>query len=147
MRDTLLFHHAQCAPHQKYRDARKLFMDGYREALVRLKPEKVLFFGDVPDGYEGNIERYDAFYKAVKRPSHNSKFVDSSAKESVLWADDGSSHRAGGGGNLQNLTTVDQVNQWLLESELACAAQPYFAEWYRHCRRARHCGGLQAGIR
>jgi len=25
----------------------------------------------------------------------------------------GSSHRAGGGGNLQNLTTVDQVNQWL----------------------------------
>ena len=50
---------------QKSKEARQLFMDGYREALVRLKPEKVLFFGDVPDGCDGNIERYDAFYKAV----------------------------------------------------------------------------------
>ena len=64
---------------QKNKDARKLFMDGYREALVRLKPEKVLFFGDVPDGCEGNIERYDAFYKAVN--ARRTAAVDSSAKE------------------------------------------------------------------
>lgn len=63
---------------QKNKDARKLFMDGYREALVRLKPEKVLFFGDVPDGCEGNVERYDAFYKAVNA---RRTAVDSSAKE------------------------------------------------------------------
>ena len=63
---------------QKNKDARKLFMDGYREALVRLKPEKVLFFGDVPDGCEGNVEMYDAFYKAVNA---RRTAVDSSAKE------------------------------------------------------------------
>ena len=63
---------------QKNKDARRLFMDGYREALVRLKPEKVLFFGDVPDGCEGNIERYDAFYKAVNA---RRTAVDSSVKE------------------------------------------------------------------
>ena len=63
---------------QKNKDARKLFMDGYREALDRLQPEKVLFFGDVPDECEGNIERYDAFYKAVNA---RRTVVDSSAKE------------------------------------------------------------------
>ena len=63
---------------QKNKDARKLFMDGYRETLFRLKPEKVLFFGDVPDGCEGDIERYDAFYKAVNA---RRTAVDSSAKE------------------------------------------------------------------
>ena len=63
---------------QKNKDARKLFMDGYHEALARLKPEKVLFFGDVPDGCEGNIDRYDAFYKAVNA---RRTAVDSSAKE------------------------------------------------------------------
>ena len=60
---------------QKNVEARKLFMEGYREALLRLKPSKVLFFGDVPDGCEGNIERYDAFYKGV----HARRAVDSSA--------------------------------------------------------------------
>lgn len=59
---------------QKNAEARKLFMDGYREALSRLKPSKVLFFGDVPDGCEGNIEQYDAFYKGV----HARRSVDSS---------------------------------------------------------------------
>ena len=63
---------------QKNKDARRLFMDGYREMLSRLKPQKVLFFGDVPDGCEGNIEPYDAFYKAV----HSRRtVVDSSGKQ------------------------------------------------------------------
>lgn len=50
---------------QKSPVTRQLFLDGYREMLARLKPKKVLFFGDVPAGCEGNIEPYDAFYKAV----------------------------------------------------------------------------------
>lgn len=50
---------------QKNSFARALFMDGYREMLLRLQPQKVLFFGDVPRDCEGNIEQYDPFYKAV----------------------------------------------------------------------------------
>ena len=63
---------------QKSKESRRLFMDGYREALVRLKPEKILFFGDVPDGCDENIERYDAFYKAVNA---RRKAVDSPAPQ------------------------------------------------------------------
>ena len=50
---------------QKSPTARALFMDGYNEMLRRLKPEKIIFFGDVPSACEGNIERHDPFYKAV----------------------------------------------------------------------------------
>lgn len=50
---------------QKNPRARELFADGYREMIDRLAPEKILFFGDVPKGCEGNIEQYDPFYKAV----------------------------------------------------------------------------------
>lgn len=50
---------------QKSPTARALFMDGYNEMLRRLKPEKIIFFGDVPSACGGNIERHDPFYKAV----------------------------------------------------------------------------------
>lgn len=50
---------------QKSPAARALFMDGYNEMLRRLKPEKIIFFGDVPSACEGNIKRHDPFYKAV----------------------------------------------------------------------------------
>ena len=50
---------------QKNRIARQLFLDGYNEMLSRLSPEKIIFFGDVPEGCDGNIEHHDPFYKAV----------------------------------------------------------------------------------
>ena len=50
---------------QKSPAARKLFLCGYREMLRRLKPEKILFFGDVPDGCEGNLEHHPAYYTAL----------------------------------------------------------------------------------
>jgi len=43
---------------QKRRESRQLFMDGYNEMMSRLQPEKILFFGDVPNGCaDGNDER------------------------------------------------------------------------------------------
>lgn len=50
---------------QKSPDARKLFLDGYNEMLVRLKPEKIVFFGNVPHGCEGNIEHHPPYYARV----------------------------------------------------------------------------------
>ena len=59
---------------QKSGRTRELFMNGYNEMLKRLEPERILFFGDTPGGCKGNIEQYDAFYKAVssrrKTPRH-----------------------------------------------------------------------------
>ena len=50
---------------QKSPAARKLFLCGYREMMRRLRPEKILFFGDVPDGCEGNLEQHPAYYAAL----------------------------------------------------------------------------------
>ena len=48
------------------RDAsRQLFLDGYSEMLARLRPTRIIFFGDIPAGCGGNIEHHDPFYKAV----------------------------------------------------------------------------------
>nr|DAX63775.1 MAG TPA: protein of unknown function (DUF4417) [Caudoviricetes sp.] len=33
----------------KNRDAKRLFLDGYNEMLKNLKPEKIIFYGNVPD--------------------------------------------------------------------------------------------------
>ena len=33
----------------KNRDANRLFFDGYNEMLKNLKPEKIIFYGNVPD--------------------------------------------------------------------------------------------------
>ncbi len=60
---------------QKNPDARALFLDGYREMMDRLKPTKVLFFGDVPAECEGNIENYAAYHHRIVR----NKTVDLSA--------------------------------------------------------------------
>ena len=35
-------------------NARRLFMDGYREMLTRLRPSKILFYGFVPDACNGD---------------------------------------------------------------------------------------------
>ena len=47
----------------KNRDARKLFVNGYAEMLTRLQPDKVIFFGDVPNECKGNIEHHDPYYE------------------------------------------------------------------------------------
>ena len=50
---------------QKNPEARRLFLAGYREMMERLKPSKVLFFGDVPEGCEGNIERHASYHSRL----------------------------------------------------------------------------------
>lgn len=50
---------------QKNPVARTLFLDGYNEMIIRLRPTKIIFFGDVPAGCTGCIEHHDPFYKAV----------------------------------------------------------------------------------
>ena len=50
---------------QKNPEARILFLSGYREMMERLKPSKVIFFGDAPEGCEGNLERHSAYHAAL----------------------------------------------------------------------------------
>ena len=50
---------------QKNSESQRLFLDGYNEMLARLRPKKVIFFGDVPKDCRGDIERHEAFYSAV----------------------------------------------------------------------------------
>lgn len=50
---------------QKSPEARVLFLQGYREMMDRLKPSKIIFFGDVPEGCTGNIEHHAPFYATV----------------------------------------------------------------------------------
>lgn len=40
---------------------RELFLDGYAEMMRRLRPDKVFFYGRVPDECEGNIVRIGTF--------------------------------------------------------------------------------------
>ena len=47
---------------QKNPTSRKLFLDGYKEMLLRLQPNKILFFGSVPDECRGNIEHHSPYY-------------------------------------------------------------------------------------
>lgn len=50
---------------QKSRAARALFMDGYNEMLRRLNPEKVIFFGDIPEGCVGSLELHTSFHSGL----------------------------------------------------------------------------------
>ena len=47
----------------KNREARTMFTNGYREMLSRLQPDKIIFFGDVPDECPGNIEHHNPYYE------------------------------------------------------------------------------------
>lgn len=47
-------------------ESKQLFIDGYREMMLRLHPDMVLFYGDVPDACEGNIVPIRPF-----RPKYN----------------------------------------------------------------------------
>ena len=50
---------------QKNPQARILFLDGYSEMMDRLKPHKVIFFGDIPKECTGNIEHYSPFHAGL----------------------------------------------------------------------------------
>lgn len=50
---------------QKNSEARRLFLAGYREMMARLRPQKIIFFGDVPQGCEGNIERHTSYHSRL----------------------------------------------------------------------------------
>ncbi len=47
--------------------SRGLFHDGYEEMLLRLQPELILFYGDVPDGCSGNIIQIPAYQKRLRK--------------------------------------------------------------------------------
>lgn len=51
----------------KNKDARKLFIDGYHEMMARLQPQKIIFFGDVPDECDGNIEHRAPYYETFTK--------------------------------------------------------------------------------
>ena len=52
---------------QKSKEGRRLFLDGYNEMLSRLKPGKIIFFGEVPRECEGNIEHHAPYYETFTR--------------------------------------------------------------------------------
>ena len=51
----------------KNRDARQLFVSGYKEMRSRLQPGKIIFFGDIPDECDGPIEHHSPYYEAFTR--------------------------------------------------------------------------------
>ena len=50
---------------QKNSLARTLFLDGYAEMMRRLQPEKIIFFGEVPNECTGRIEPHEPYYRGV----------------------------------------------------------------------------------
>ena len=47
---------------QVHKESRQLFIDGYKEMLVRLQPEKIIFYGEkIPDECTGNIIHVKSF--------------------------------------------------------------------------------------
>ena len=47
---------------QRSAESKSLFLDGWNEMLDRVKPETVIFYGDVPKECVGNIIRIRAFH-------------------------------------------------------------------------------------
>lgn len=51
---------------QRNAESKAAFMAGYEEMMRRLNPEKVLFWGNVPQEATGNIIQQDTYYKQIK---------------------------------------------------------------------------------
>lgn len=49
------------------KESRALFLAGYNEMCSRLQPERIYFYGLVPDGCKGNIVPLDTFQDGLKR--------------------------------------------------------------------------------
>lgn len=52
---------------QMNKQAKWLFMEGYREMMRRLHPETIIFYGAVPDGCSGNIVQIESFQEKFRR--------------------------------------------------------------------------------
>lgn len=50
----------------KNAESKRLFIDGYREMVRRLHPEKIIFYGNVPPECTGNFVRIKAFQDKFK---------------------------------------------------------------------------------
>lgn len=48
------------------KESKSLFVDGYNEMLRRLHPERIIFYGSVPDECTGNIVRVKAFQEKFR---------------------------------------------------------------------------------
>lgn len=48
------------------RESRKLFLDGYKEMLIRLQPSLIYFYGNVPEECGGNIIRLAAYQEKFR---------------------------------------------------------------------------------
>lgn len=46
---------------QGSQETRQLFLDGYREMMTRLQPQRIIMYGNVPDECQGNIIPVKAF--------------------------------------------------------------------------------------
>ena len=46
---------------QNSKEQKQLFLNGYREMLVRLQPSKIIMYGNIPDECQGNIIPVKAF--------------------------------------------------------------------------------------
>lgn len=51
---------------QKNAESRRLFRSGYDRMLEVLRPETIIFYGDVPEGCQGNIVHIESYQKKLR---------------------------------------------------------------------------------
>lgn len=51
---------------QMNKQSKEMFLDGYREMIKRLQPEKIIFYGNVPEECQGNIIQIKSFQEKFK---------------------------------------------------------------------------------
>ena len=52
---------------QGSKETRRLFLDGYKEMLLRLQPKKIIMYGNIPDGCQGSIIAVKAFQQKWRK--------------------------------------------------------------------------------
>lgn len=50
---------------------KELFLSGYAAMIKRLQPETILFYGNIPEGCEGNVIQIKPFQERFKEGKHN----------------------------------------------------------------------------
>lgn len=60
---------------QLHKESRELFMSGYKEMLTRLQPSTIYFYGNIPEGCEGNIIPLMAFQNEIRQRVQDRKEV------------------------------------------------------------------------
>lgn len=56
---------------QKNKEAKELFIQGYKEMIKRLEPETIIFYGKVPEECKENIVHIKAFYEKFNEAKCN----------------------------------------------------------------------------